>query len=154
MSQNLVWDLFRNPVFITAVTAWFTAQLIKFILCWAIDRRIDVTRMWGFGGMPSSHTSFVASISVAIGLREGFSSNLFLVATAFTIVVMADAQGVRRAAGNQARVINEIVDALQHRQAVEQKKLIELLGHTPIEVLAGFILGIGVAVAFYYGIGW
>ena len=111
-------------------------------------KKLDIRRFVGSGGMPSSHSALVVSMAVGIGLAEGYGSPLFALALAVAMVVMYDAAGVRRAAGKQAAVLNEIVADLQAHRAVPQEKLKELLGHTPVEVIAGAILGIVIANLF------
>ena len=98
--------------------------------------------------MPSSHSALVMAVTMAIGIGEGYDSYLFGLALTFAMVVMYDAAGVRRAAGDQARILNRMVGFLFHEEELNQKQLKELLGHKPIEVLAGAILGIAVAVVF------
>lgn len=128
-----------------ALLAWAIAQFFK-IISWAF-----VSREWNFrrlvepGGMPSSHSAFVTSLATGIGLREGFHSTLFALATVFALIVMYDASGVRRAAGKQARVLNAIIEDLNRRQ-LHPERLRELLGHTPFEVIVGALLGIILAI--------
>ena len=95
--------------------------------------------------MPSSHSAFVTSLATGVGLTEGFDSTLFALAAVFALIVMYDAAGVRRAAGKQARVLNAIIEDLNRRE-LHPERLRELLGHTPVEVLAGALLGILIAV--------
>jgi len=147
--ENLaIWKIFTNPVFAPGITAWFIAQLLKVILTWFSSKKMDMSRFVGSGGMPSSHSALVMSVTMAIGIGEGYDSFLFGLALTFAMVVMYDAAGVRRAAGDQARILNRMVGFLFHEEEFDQKQLKELLGHKPIEVLAGAILGIAVAIAF------
>lgn len=128
-----------------SILAWAIAQFFK-IISWAfVSRELNFKRLVEPGGMPSSHSSFVTSLAMGIGLREGFDSSLFALATVFALIVMYDASGVRRAAGKQARVLNAIIEDLNRRQ-VHPERLRELLGHTPFEVLVGALLGIIVAI--------
>jgi len=122
--------------------AWFIAQLIKVLLTIIFGRQLDLTRFVGSGGMPSSHTALVVSMATSIGRVEGFNSTLFALSVIVACIVMYDAAGIRRAAGKQAAVLNEIVAELQKSRSIREEKLKELLGHTPIEVLAGAGLGI------------
>ncbi len=138
-------EIIRNRVLVTCVTAWFIAQLLKIIITYYTSKKFDVTRFIGSGGMPSSHTSFVMSLATGMGKMYGWSSPLFAMSVCFASVVMYDAAGVRRAAGHQAKVLNMIIDDLAHHKPLEQKRLKELLGHTPKEVLAGAVLGIIIA---------
>ncbi|HOB07864.1 MAG TPA: divergent PAP2 family protein [Limnochordia bacterium] len=125
----------------TAVVAWAIAQLTKTIIFAIKERRLDFRRLVGTGGMPSSHTTFVTALTTGVGLVEGFDTPIFALAAAFALVVMYDAAGVRRAAGKQAKVLNRIIDDI-YKKDFHPERLRELLGHTPIEVLAGAVFGI------------
>lgn len=145
--MRYISEFFSNSVLMTAVTGWLVAQILKviFVLIW--NRKLDIKRMIGSGGMPSSHSAFVVSLACAVGLVEGLTSTLFALSVAFALVVMYDAAGVRRAAGQQARILNKMVEQWEKGDfSVTDKRLKELLGHTPIEVLAGAILGFMIAV--------
>ncbi len=142
--------IFQNSVLQTAVLSWFIAQAIKVIIVLIKDKKFDFTRITGSGGMPSSHSSFSVSLAVSIGYCSGFDSVIFGLAAAFAIVVMYDATGVRRSAGQQAAILNKIVEKIGKEKFFETgKKLKELLGHTPVEVVAGATLGILIAVIRY-----
>lgn len=139
-------DFFSNSVVWTAVIGWFVAQALKIVLTWD-NKRFDFRRIIGSGGMPSSHAAFVVSLAMAVGFEMGFSSPVFAVAGVMAFVVMYDATGVRRSAGQQAAILNKIVDSIQESDMPKtEKRLKELLGHTPIEVFAGAILGIIIAI--------
>ncbi len=143
-------DLCKNSILQTALISWFAAQLIKVIIVLIIERRVDFTRITGSGGMPSSHSSFTVSLAAAIGFTDGFDSVAFALAAAFSLVVMYDASGVRRSAGQQAAILNRIVEKLGKEElSATGKKLKELLGHTPMEVVAGALLGLIIAVIQY-----
>jgi len=134
-----------NRVLMVSVLAWAVAQLLK-IVSWAVTRgKLNFKRLVEPGGMPSSHSAFVTSLATGVGLTEGFDSTLFALAAVFALIVMYDAAGVRRAAGKQARVLNAIIEDLNRRE-LHPERLRELLGHTPVEVLAGALLGILIAV--------
>jgi len=135
-----------NIVLWSAIISWAIAQLLKVVIEFLRVKRLRPGLMLSTGGMPSSHSSFMAAMSTAVGLRSGFDSTIFAVAAAITMVVMSDAAGVRRDAGRQAEVINSLVENIENTGIVLDKKLKELLGHTPIEVACGAILGIVVAV--------
>jgi acid phosphatase family membrane protein YuiD len=143
-------DFINSPYLQVAFLSWFIAQLLKVVLTLVRYNRLDISRMVGSGGMPSSHSAFVMSITTAIGLREGFGSALFALAVVLSLVVMYDAAGVRRAAGKQAKVLNEIVEQMERHEQVSGEKLKELLGHTPVEVIAGAVLGIAIAVSQFF----
>jgi len=134
-----------NLVLFSAVIAWALAQFLKVVIEFLRVKRIHPGLMFSTGGMPSSHSAFMAAMATAVGLRSGFDSTIFALAAAITMVVMSDAAGVRRAAGRQAKVINSLVENIENTGIVLDKKLKELLGHTPVEVACGAILGIIVA---------
>lgn len=131
----------QNSVLITAFTAWAIAQITKVITFAVKEKRINFRRLVGTGGMPSSHTTFVASLATGIGIKEGVNTSIFALAVVFALVVMYDAAGVRRAAGKQAQVLNRIVDDI-YKKDFHPERLKELLGHTPFEVLVGAVFGI------------
>lgn len=136
-----------NNTFFVVLFAWVFSCILKGFLVWIKDKRLDMTRFLGPGGMPSSHSTIVTSLAICVGIKEGFDSSMFVVCCAFALVVMYDASGIRRAAGQQAKMINMIVDAWDEKDPIEKQiKLKELLGHTPLEVLAGAALGIVIAV--------
>ncbi|MBI3980211.1 MAG: divergent PAP2 family protein [Chloroflexi bacterium] len=122
--------------------AWFAAQGFKFLTVLVREHRIDLRYMLGPGGMPSAHTALVTSLATAVGRREGLSSPLFAIAFFFAAIVMYDAAGVRRAVGIQAGILNRMLDEYFAHQNISEKRLRELVGHTPIQVLAGGLLGV------------
>lgn len=139
-------DFFSSSILVTTAIAWFVAQVLKVIFVLIKSKKVDFSRFVGAGGMPSSHTAFVVSLAVAVGLAEGFASTLFAVSVVVALVVMYDAAGVRRAAGQQAKILNKLVDEWGKEDFTETgKKLKELLGHTPVEVFAGAVLGAAIA---------
>lgn len=140
--------LFENQVLGCAILSWFIAQALKVIFVLIQSKRLNFSRFIGSGGMPSSHSSFVTAMAVAVGQRAGYDSPIFAVCTVIGLIVMYDAAGVRRAAGKQAAVLNKIMDEIQHENLNIEERLKELLGHTPIEVLAGAVLGIIVALIY------
>ncbi len=142
----LITEIAQNRILWNSILAWLIAQVLKVFLTLILDKRWDFTRFIGSGGMPSSHSAIMTCMTTSIGMQEGFNSSIFALSVAATLVVMYDAAGVRRAAGKQAVVLNEIVRELQTQHTVTEGKLKELLGHTPVEVIAGAILGILVAV--------
>jgi acid phosphatase family membrane protein YuiD len=126
---------------------WCTVQILKFVLDLISQKKANLRRLYGSGGMPSSHSALVMSITTVAGLVEGFDSIAFAACFVFSMIVMYDAAGVRRAAGKQARVLNQIL--ANYKEINIQEKLVELLGHTPIEVLVGAIFGVVEALALY-----
>ena len=148
--MNYIIDIFTNKILLIAVLSWFVAQVIKVILTLVKFRELDFTRLFGSGGMPSSHASFTVSLAASVGFTTGFSSVEFALAAAFAIVVMYDATSVRRSAGEQAKILNQIVETMKNDKISDTgKKLKELLGHTPIQVFAGAVLGAFIACIFY-----
>ena len=134
-----------NGVLMTAITAWALAQIMKTV-SWAIkERTLNFGRLVEPGGWPSAHSAFVTALAAAIGLKVGWESPEFALASVFAMIVMYDAAGVRRAAGKQARVLNAIVEDLNKRE-LHPERLKELLGHTPVEVVSGALLGILLAL--------
>ena len=141
-------QFFNNKVFFVVLFAWLFSCVLKGFLVWIKNRKLDMTRFMGPGGMPSSHST------ICIGFKMGFDSPVFVVCCAFALVVMYDASGIRRAAGQQAKMINMIIDAWEETDPVEKQiRLKELLGHTPLEVWAGATLGVVIAVIAQITIG-
>jgi acid phosphatase family membrane protein YuiD len=148
--MNQLQLLLSNRCLWVAILAWFCAQAIKIILCLITTRRFNFALIMGSGGMPSSHSSTVCALTVSVGRLYGLASPLFAIAAVFSFIVMYDAAGVRRAAGEQARILNRIVRNLQEKKsgALDDlpSDLKELIGHTPVQVLAGALLGILLAL--------
>lgn len=139
-------DILSNKVIIAGILGWAVAQILKVVTNSIKIKEIDLSRIIGSGGMPSSHSGLVMAVAVKTGIITGFASPMFALALTFAVVVMYDAAGVRRAAGNQARVINLIINDLSHKKGIQQDRLKELIGHTPFEVIAGAILGIIIGI--------
>lgn len=139
-----------NPLLTVGFFGLFLAQVIKLIFSVVSSGRLDFRRLVDTGGMPSSHTSFVSSVTTAVGVTEGFHSNLFAVSLCFSVIVVYDATNLRRSAGYHAQWLNRIIpDLLQGKiikEKFQYKNLRELLGHNPIEVFVGAILGIMIAI--------
>lgn len=144
----MVWN---NGPLIASLFAWVISQTLKFIIELSLHRRLDFTRLVNPGGMPSSHSCLVSCLSISIGRATGWESPLFAVATVLSLIVLYDAAGIRRAAGKQARVVNKIVDELYTKHEFQEERLKELLGHTPLEVIAGVLLGAVVALEWPLG---
>ena len=147
--------LFNYPL-MSAVLAWFVAQVIKTAIDAYFNKGINWERMTGSGGMPSSHSSTVVSLAIATGISYGVDSTLFAIALIFAIVVMYDATGVRRETGKQAVILNRLLldNPFSWTGKEFEKKLKEYVGHSPFQVLMGAILGILIAVimAYVYGL--
>jgi acid phosphatase family membrane protein YuiD len=129
-----------------ATLAWAIAQILKVGVVSVRKRHLDLRVLAETGGMPSSHSAIVAALTTSVGRLNGVTSDTFAIALIFSIVVMYDAQGVRRAAGLQAAVLNRLVDDLMAQRGIQETRLRELLGHTPVEVLVGAALGIVVGL--------
>lgn len=138
-------DLFDNELLVSALLAWASAQVIKTLLYAAINRTIDLHRLMGDGGMPSGHSATVTAMAVTAGLEYGLKSSIFGIAAIIAIVVMHDAMGVRREAGKHAKALNELLE-LAGSNVNSEVKLKEFLGHTPLQVVCGAILGLIVAL--------
>lgn len=144
--MNFFSQILHNQILLTAIVSWALAQLIKIGIEVIRTHRINWQLIFATGGMPSSHSSLVVALATATGLRQGFDSPLFAIATVLAFVVLYDAQGIRRQAGNQARIINRMLQNVENAGIKVDKNLKELLGHTPIQVVGGTILGIIVAL--------
>lgn len=146
--MDFLQDVFQNKIFVSAALGWLVAQVLKTIIYLIINKRFVAERMVGGGGMPSSHSATVCALATAAGMRYGGGSFEFAVAAMFAIVVMYDAMGVRRETGIQAKVLNEMMELLTNmgKKMSAEDKLKELVGHTPLQVLMGAILGILIAV--------
>ena len=142
-------QLTRNQTLMSAVTGWVVAQVLKTLLDISLNRSFNPERLVGSGGMPSSHSATVCGLATAAGLRYGTGSFEYAICFILAAVVMYDAIGVRQETGKQAKVLNRLLfeDLLKLDSVVLQEKLKEYVGHTPIQVLAGAILGIVIAVA-------
>lgn len=139
-----------NKVLISALLASLIAQGIKLILTLILEKRVDFTKMIASGGMPSAHSATVCALTTAVGELYGYYSPLFGISFVISMVVMYDASGVRRAAGKQAQVLNKLLEELENKEFHLEERLKELLGHTPIEVFAGAILGIFVTLSYLH----
>ena len=144
-------EIISNYALLISVSAWAICQLLKFIIHCIVERKVDFSRFIGDGGMPSAHSATVVSLAVASGYFAGWDSVPFAVAMMFAIVVMRDAMGVRREAGKQAESIKELADAmnkafLDDDDEIRTENLKVLVGHTPLQVLFGALLGVLVAV--------
>jgi hypothetical protein len=135
-----------NVVLWVAVTACLLAQLLKLIIELIRNGKVSFRTLVETGGMPSAHSALVTALATGVGQTSGWASSEFAIATIFAIIVMYDAAGVRQAAGKQARILNQIVDEFFHDHAhLNEERLKELLGHTPVQVVAGCMLGVAVS---------
>lgn len=140
--MSVLFEILSNRVIQAAALAWAIAQGLKVILTLILSGKFDGSRMLGSGGMPSSHSAMTCAMLMVIGFREGFSSSIFALAFCFSGVVMYDAAGVRRSTGKNAAVINHLIEGLAGNGfEFNEERLKELVGHTPIQVMAGALLG-------------
>jgi len=149
--QNIFVEIFQNKIFMTTLAAWMLAQTVKVTIGVIRQRKFDFRWFVGTGGMPSSHAAGASCLATAIGMKEGFTSVYFALAASFALVVMFDAQGVRRAAGKQARILNKITEDIYWQGKIHDNRLRELIGHTPVEVFSGFLLGVAIAMIVFRG---
>ncbi len=148
-----VKSLVTSPVFLAALTSWFSAQFIKTVInilygqIHSLGELIE-NLFWKTGGLPSSHSALVTSVATTIGFRNGLGSDIFLLSFAFLMVTVRDAVGVRRASGMQARKINNIGKTLGEKGIIEYRAMKEVQGHSPMEVTLGCVLGFVLGLAF------
>ena len=140
--RNYVDLLTGNRIINIGIFAWLTAQVLKALIILIVKKKLDFERLVGGGGMPSSHSAFVVSVAVAVGRLEGVFSTYFAIAVCLALIVMYDASNVRRAAGEQAKILNYMMDHW-HETTPQMfgKELKEFLGHTNLEVVCGALLG-------------
>ncbi len=143
--EEIFSQITKNKIFITTLSTWAIAQTIKVVIGVIRQKRFDFRWFVGTGGMPSSHAAGASCLATSVGIVYGFDSVYFALAAAFAIVVMFDAQGVRRASGKQAHILNKIMDDIYWQRKVHEGRLRELIGHTPVEVIGGFLLGAFIA---------
>ena len=144
--MNWIESLLSNQVLISSLLAWASAQVIKAVLFAIMNRRFDITRLFGDGGMPSCHSATVTSMAVSSALVCGFASPVFALSAIVAIIVMHDAMGVRLETGKQAKLLNELMEKLTDSGFSSEEKLKELVGHTPLQVLCGGLVGLAVAL--------
>ena len=142
--MEFIMEVLHNPVLVAAVMGWFVAQVLKTIIHLIVTKQFVLDRMVGSGGMPSSHAATVCALATAAGLEFGGGSFEFAVAVILAIIVMHDARGVRRETGIQARILNEMMEAFRKmgNKMTAEERLKEFVGHTPLQVLVGAVLGI------------
>ena len=143
-----IWSgIAHNRTLLTAVAAWFVAQLLKTIIYCIVNKKFDINRLVGDGGMPSGHSATVTALAIRSAMDFGTASSGFAIAAILAIVVMHDAMGVRRESGKHAKALNEIIAIMstQTDSISQDKALKEFLGHTPLQVVAGALLGVIVA---------
>ncbi|MEA1939054.1 MAG: divergent PAP2 family protein [Candidatus Caldatribacteriota bacterium] len=148
MNISIIDDLtqiINNKIIVIAFITWISNQTIKMILFYITEKKWDVRRFFGAGGMPSTHSALSMSVAVSIGYIGGWGSNIFALALITSMIVMADAAGVRRATGEQAKVLNKIILEFFEEMKIKDERLKELVGHTPFEVIVGALIGFTMA---------
>lgn len=146
----VITGIISNRIIMAGALAWVLSQVIKTIIHLILNKRLVLERLMGDGGMPSSHSATVTSVALTTGFVSGWDSPVFAVALFFAAIVMHDAMGVRQETGKQAKIINNMLEMFENMQDARldpEQKLKEFVGHTPMQVLAGFGLGVIVALA-------
>ena len=146
--MNIIKDIVTNKCLYLCLGLWFIIQLSKVIGDLIKTKKFNFKRILGAGGMPSSHSAVVCCLSTLIGKEYGFNSSFFAMTLIFALVVMYDAAGVRRAAGKQAKMLNKIIETPGLTTVQVQERLVEVLGHTPIQVVIGAVIGFTVGAIF------
>ena len=146
----MFYQFLHNKIVVTTFFGWFVAQTIKVVIGVITEKKFNFKWFVGTGGMPSSHAAGVTAMATGVGLYEGVATALFGVTLMFTVVVICDAQGVRRSTGKQAEILNRIMDDIYWKKAIKEDRLMELIGHTPIQVLAGIFVGLLVGFFIYF----
>lgn len=148
--QDFIQEILDNQTLLITLFAWFFAQCIKVFLGVLREKKFNFRWFIGTGGMPSSHAAGATALATICGMKIGFDSATFALAAVFAMVTMFDAQGVRRATGQQAEILNKILEDIYWKGKVEAERLKELIGHTPVEVLMGSIIGLLIALVMYH----
>lgn len=147
--HDFVKEIGANRIFYVTLLSWFVAQMLKVVLGIFQEKRFNFHWFVGTGGMPSSHAAGVSSLATSVGCVAGFDSPLFAVTSVMALIIMFDAQSVRRETGKQAEVLNKIIDDIYANRGVREDRFKELLGHTPVEVFMGALLGIFISLLFF-----
>lgn len=142
--MNIFQQIITNKCIYVPLLVWICIQTFKVIYDLVTTKKFNFKRIMGAGGMPSSHSAVVTCLAILIGRTNGFDSTIFALSLIFAMVVMYDAAGVRRAAGKQARLLNKIVETPGLTNVQVQERLVEVLGHTPLQVIVGALIGITV----------
>lgn len=147
--HDFLKELSINRVIGVTFLAWFVAQTLKVLLGVFREKRFNFEWFIGTGGMPSAHAAGVSSLATSVGCVTGFDSPIFAVTSVLALITMFDAQGVRRETGKQAEVLNKILDDVYSNKPIREDRFKELLGHTPVEVFMGALLGIFLSLLFF-----
>lgn len=150
--MDWIHDLFTNPFLVTSLASWFVAQVLKVIINACVNKKLDFERLIGDGGMPSGHSATVASLAALTALTYGTASYQFAISAIVAIIVCHDAMGVRQETGKQAVILNEIIASFSvlAEEKLPGVKLEEFVGHTPVQVMAGILIGIANACVMHY----
>ena len=140
--MNIFLQIVTNKLIYVPFLLWLGIQIFKVMWDLVTLKKFNFKRIMGAGGMPSSHAAVVCSLAILVGKESGFNSSIFALALVFAFVVMYDAAGVRRAAGKQAKMLNKIIENPNLSAIQVQEKLVEVLGHTPMQVIIGALIGI------------
>lgn len=149
--EQIIEDILNNYILLAPLISWFVAQLLKVFTNLVIERKLSIERLFGDGGMPSGHSATVTSLAVMVGWSYGFNSAVFAIATLLAIIVMHDATGVRREAGKHAESIKEMAELVnelfkESDLKIRTEKIKKLVGHTPLQVFVGALIGALIAV--------
>lgn len=149
--MDFLIDIFTNSCVLACLAAWFAAQGIKTVIHAVTFKKLDFHRLFGDGGMPSGHTATVTALATMCGLTAGFDSAVFAVSAILTVVVCRDAVGVRRETEKQAKLLNKVVDTLEENPGTNliDEPLNTFIGHTPLQIAVGALIGIGVAILLH-----
>ena len=150
--MDWILDLVTNPFLVTAVSSWAIAQVLKVVINAAFQKKFSLERLLGDGGMPSGHSATVTSLAVFTALTYGTGSYAFAISAVLAVIVCHDAMGVRQETGKQAILLNEIIKSfsIPADKELQNIKLKELVGHTPLQVMAGILVGVGNAFFMYF----
>lgn len=143
-------DLLQNRILVVPLVAWIISQVLKVIIVFAVERKLDLSYLTTPGGMPSAHSAIVAALATSIAQELGVGSPLFAVAVIFAFIVMYDATGVRQAVGTHARILNRLLEDILVGHQLNEARLRELIGHSPLQVGAGAALGITLALIWVW----
>lgn len=148
MTIEIIKQLFMNEIFLSVLIATVICQVWKGIGRSITEKKIDWRQFYANGGMPSSHTTFVIALSLSVGFAEGFTSTIFLVALAFSLIIIRDAMGVRHIVDDVIKHVN----AIMKKDKIEQPKITKTAGHTPFQVFVGLLLGLAVTIIVHYAL--
>ena len=155
--MQAIQELLSNRVLISGLVGWGAAQVLKTIIYALMHHTLDLTRIFGDGGMPSGHSATVCAVATSAGILYGLGSFPFAISVIVAIIVMHDAMGVRHESGEQAKVLNQMIDqwievSEKNAPFLQNMHLKEMVGHTPLQVVAGFLVGLVVGLLYPLGL--